>query len=180
MRSSRGFTLIELMVTVTVLAIVLSIAVPGFTDLMRSNSAQSQSSAIAAALNLARSEAARRGAAVAVVADANGWVQGWRVGLDANRDGDLSDSGDLLIRQFPPLSGEGVALAGAVSGGGAVTVVRFGAQGQLLKTDGSGNAGAGVTATLAFSMGDSHCSLARNIVVNHLGRVSITRKACTP
>ena len=58
---SRGFTLIELMVTLTVMAILLSIAAPSFTSLMAANRMSTQTNEFIGALNLARSEAVRRG-----------------------------------------------------------------------------------------------------------------------
>lgn len=54
------------MVTLAVLAIILSIAVPSFADLIRSNRAESQRATLVNSLNLARSEAIRRSALVRV------------------------------------------------------------------------------------------------------------------
>ncbi len=188
MRSSRGFTLIELLTTITVLAIVMSFAAPGFTELIRSNRAQSQSSAIAAAFNLARSEAVKRGRVVSVVAPAAGtWALGWTVGVDGNNDNDFADTGELLIRAFPALTGSGLALVGksyTTSGttisrnsSANVAVIRFDAQGRALASDGARIAG-GAGRVFEFSMGSNYCSLGRDIFVNHLGRVSIQRKVC--
>lgn len=188
MRSFRGFTLIELLTTITVLAITLSIAVPGFTELMRSNRAQSQSSAIAAAFNLARSEAVKRGAPISVVASGAGtWAQGWRVGLDSNNDSDFADTGELIIREFPALTGSGLTLLGksyTTSGttisrnsSANIAVIRFDSQGRALASDGTRVAG-GSGRVFEFSMGSSYCALGRDIFVNHLGRVSIARKVC--
>ncbi|MCH8537167.1 MAG: GspH/FimT family pseudopilin [Alkalimonas sp.] len=56
---TRGFTLIELMVTVAVLVIVLTVAVPSFTNLINGNRLTSQANELLSAMTLARSEAIR-------------------------------------------------------------------------------------------------------------------------
>lgn len=56
----RGFTIVELLVTVTLAAILLSIAVPSFRQLMVSNRLTAQANEIVAAINFARSEAVKR------------------------------------------------------------------------------------------------------------------------
>jgi len=54
---SRGFTLIELMVTIAVAAILVAIAVPGFRNLTVSNALTTAANDIVGAMNLARMEA---------------------------------------------------------------------------------------------------------------------------
>jgi type IV fimbrial biogenesis protein FimT len=56
-RTTRGFTLIELVVTMTVLAILAALAAPNFADFMRRNAVETQANEFLGALRLARSTA---------------------------------------------------------------------------------------------------------------------------
>lgn len=70
----RGFTLVELLVTVTLVGLVALIAVPSYTLLIQSNQIQAQAEELKSFLQYARSEAVRRGAAITVAeADDNAW-----------------------------------------------------------------------------------------------------------
>ncbi|HXD37079.1 MAG TPA: GspH/FimT family pseudopilin [Rhodanobacter sp.] len=60
-RRPRGFSLLELMITITVMAILLAIAVPSFRDVIHRNQVSSASNAILASVSYARSEAITRG-----------------------------------------------------------------------------------------------------------------------
>ncbi|MBP6596386.1 MAG: GspH/FimT family pseudopilin [Arenimonas sp.] len=62
--SAAGFTLIELAITVSILAITLAIALPSFTGLIRSNRVSTQTNAMMASLAYARSEAIRSNTSV--------------------------------------------------------------------------------------------------------------------
>lgn len=59
-RTQRGFTLVELVVTIALLAIVVGLGVPGFQDLLRDNRALTLSNSIVEGLQIARSEATKR------------------------------------------------------------------------------------------------------------------------
>lgn len=71
-RSSSGFTLIELMVTVAVIGILAVVGVPAMASLVNANRIMGANDNLVSALQLARSEAIRRGAAVTVCASTNG------------------------------------------------------------------------------------------------------------
>lgn len=68
----RGFTLIELMVTVAVLTLLAAIATPSMITLVNSNRLASTSGELASALQLARSEAIRRSARVRICGSNDG------------------------------------------------------------------------------------------------------------
>ncbi|GAB6080301.1 GspH/FimT family pseudopilin [Hydrogenophilus hirschii] len=108
-----GVTLVELMVTIAVAAILLAVAVPGFRNLIVSNRLTATTNAFVAALNLARIEAVKRNARVTLckTADPNAtkpncaasatWSQGAIVFVDRGTVGTV-ESGDTLLRVLGP------------------------------------------------------------------------------
>jgi type IV fimbrial biogenesis protein FimT len=68
----RGFTLVELMVTVAVLGILAVVAVPAMTGMINNSRLRGQAEEVAAALQLARSEAVRRNQRITACASASG------------------------------------------------------------------------------------------------------------
>lgn len=120
MQKARGFTLLEVVVVLAVIAILTSLAAPSFTSLIQSNAVSSNVNAFMADLRFARSEAIRRGGSVVMCrsddpeattpsCDAgggpggNGWVSGWII--FENRDGTAGyAAGDQLLRIQGPIT----------------------------------------------------------------------------
>lgn len=73
---SRGFTLVELMVTVAVVAILATIAAPSMTSMLRNSRVKSQMEDVTASLQLARSEAMRRNVRVTACPSSDGLTCG--------------------------------------------------------------------------------------------------------
>jgi type IV fimbrial biogenesis protein FimT len=102
MTAPRGFTLIELMVTVAVLAIIIALATPSFTSVINSNRLSSHANELVASLQLARMEAVRRNVRAVVCRSENGstcatgapW-NGWITFVDTNRNG-TAEAAELL------------------------------------------------------------------------------------
>jgi type IV fimbrial biogenesis protein FimT len=93
-RPARGFTLVELMITIFVAFILLALALPSFRAVIMSNHVTESTNSLLADLNLARSEAVHRGTQVAVInvagAGSNNWSGGWKVAADTAFDGSFA------------------------------------------------------------------------------------------
>ena len=77
---ARGFTLIELMVTVTVLAILMGVGIPSFRSFVQGQKVKSATHDLMTALTLARSEAVKRNTNVTLApTTADAWASGWTV-----------------------------------------------------------------------------------------------------
>ncbi|MFZ5621455.1 MAG: GspH/FimT family pseudopilin [Pseudomonadota bacterium] len=107
MKTHRGFTLIELMITLAVAAILLTIGIPSFSDFVKNNRLVGYVNEFVAAAHLARSEAIKRRRYGYICASSNqssctggtNWAVGWITWIDDNGDGTPQSSELLRVRQ---------------------------------------------------------------------------------
>ena len=105
-RKQHGFTLVELVTVVIVLAIVTTMAVPGFERFITSQRVRTTSFDLVSDLLLARSEAAKGSAAgivVRVTPHEGGWASGWTV----------TQASDGRVLSHRDTVGNGVVVSGA-------------------------------------------------------------------
>jgi len=76
---ARGFTLIELVTTVTVMAVLAGIALPSFRAFVANQRVRNVSFDLMAALTLARSQAVTRNGSVTLKKTGTAWDGGWTV-----------------------------------------------------------------------------------------------------
>ncbi len=95
-RNHNGFTLIEAMITITIAAILLSLAIPSFSKMIERNRISSATNEFIAAMMLTRSEAVTRTIPISICTSDNGtscnnaldnYAKGWIIFSDCNRDG---------------------------------------------------------------------------------------------
>jgi len=106
-RHNRGVTLIELMVSITVVGILLGLSVPTFREFTRNNSVTAVQNELVTSFNLARSEALRRNRPVSVCASADGaacgdettWQTGWLAFTDRGTAGTI-DGDDVILQAW--------------------------------------------------------------------------------
>ena len=115
-----GFSLVELIVTLTIATLLVAMGLPGMSNLVRDYRSSSAINAIVGQIQLARSAAITSGATVtlcptggvdltdpATCGGRDTWHQGSMLFIDRNRNGRFSAQDTLLLR-FPPISGNGV------------------------------------------------------------------------
>lgn len=97
-------TLIELLVAIAVMAVLVAVAAPNFSDTIKRNRVQSQLRELVGTLAMARSEAVSRSRRVTVCASSDGatctggaWREGWLVFVDSGTEGS-KDAGDQILK----------------------------------------------------------------------------------
>ena len=83
MKTSSGFTLIELMTVIVVFAILATVATPSYRVFIETQAVRGASYDLMTSLVYARSEAIKRNAIVSVNQAAGGWTRGWTVSAGA-------------------------------------------------------------------------------------------------
>ena len=200
MNRQRGFTLIELIITMALAAIVLTIGVPSFQAMMRNNRAATYTNEFMSALNLARSEAIKRGWRVAMCpgtqtgCNGNAWGNGWIVFVDADANGNgildeatdnngILDSGELVLRVYEAFGGNTTLLGSAP----VSQYISFSPDGATRLA--GGNVSLPCTPTLPCALTLSLCynnNQQNQIIINSVGRARVnnqtsaqTGTACT-
>jgi len=105
-----GITLVELLIVITLMAILMGIGVPSYRYVTTSNRMATEVDSLLGDLQYARSEAAREGQFVAVCAAQStstptcatsttaNWQNGWIIFSDVNNDGTYESASEVLLR----------------------------------------------------------------------------------
>lgn len=118
---SAGFTLVELMVTVAIVAITMALAAPSMQSFLTSRAVASHVDAFGSAVRRTRSEALKRSgmASMCMSVTTNdaeptcasdnkgGWHSGWLIFTDSNGDGSYSKESESLVAVQQPLASSG-------------------------------------------------------------------------
>ncbi len=166
LKQNRGFTLIEAMVALAMLAILASIATPGFTQMIHAQQLRSASIDLALAFTTARHEAITRQRPVLIDNGDGEWANGWRIFVDQNTNGTL-DAEELVLR-----TGDASADGVRISGNTPVSrYVRYMPSGLAQMQNGAFQAG---TITMCHADGEQAI---RKLILNPSGRLRTVKEA---
>jgi type IV fimbrial biogenesis protein FimT len=93
----RGFTLIELMVVVALVAVMMTLAVPGLRTLLVNQRLNAAASDLQSSAMQARSTALKFNQRVIVQPTGGAWADGYRIYIDTNQDSSFSSGSDTLV-----------------------------------------------------------------------------------
>jgi type IV fimbrial biogenesis protein FimT len=174
-RQAHGFSLVELMVVIAIVAILAGVAAPSFRSMLQNNRVSAAASALQVTLSLARSEAVKRGGDARVTVAANQtaghWENGWTVFFDATgtANGGVAPTADSTAT--PPLVTriEVVSARSDVSFGqtGSLNYFSYNGQGRMVDVNGGP-----ANRSFWFYAGDSdkYC-----LIISVTGRVRMSR-----
>ncbi len=185
MKKNSGFTLLELLITLAIVAILLTVGVPSLRSMMQGNQLVSSTNELLSALHVARSEAIKSNGRVTICESSNGtscaatgdWKDGWIVFIDA--DGLLDNTGsactatgtDCLLRVHNGFTDRSLSVSGVDNGGAPITSFTFTSRG--LPKASNGSAQFGTYSICSFDDSDNVIN-SRAVVLSLSGRVRVS------
>ena len=177
-KRDTGFSLVELLVTVALAAVILAVAVPSFTGLFGSSKISASTNEFVASIHTTRSEAIKRNTRAAMCPSASptsaaatcdnsaDWSSGWIVFVDDDEDGQRDDPAEEILHSAEPLS-NGFSISTVPASSSLKSLIYF-------DTDGSSIAAGGtpVAGDVEIRYGADEL---RTLSVSVSGRVKLTR-----
>lgn len=167
-----GFTLIEMLVTISVAAILMALGVPSFVATITSSRLTGQINDLVADISYARNESATRGARVAMCVSTDGatcaasdtpWERGRMIFVDSNGNG-ARESAEQRLRVTPELSGGSTLARSGTENLGLIRFRPFG--------------GLDPATARTFKLCSGSSATGREVTVAITGRPSAKRAAC--
>jgi type IV fimbrial biogenesis protein FimT len=180
-KRNSGFTLIELMLTISIAAVLMAVGIPAMQDVIINNRIVTEANELVTHISLARSEAIKRNRAIVICisADPNAvspacggtsqdWSSGWITFVDDNGN-NAHNAGELILRVGNALSGNTTIKADTEG----ATFIGF-------NGDGSRNRNL-LNLRIAICAGSDEAS-GRELVIDSLGRSTMNRPpaSCEP
>lgn len=168
-----GYSLIELLVVMTLAAILMSLAVPAMTGMLSTQRVTSLTNSFLASLNLARNEAIKRNSRAVVCKSVDGlscivnggWEQGWIVFHDVNNNA-AHDADEQVIEQHGAVAA-GLGLSGNTQ---VANYVSYSASGSAKLTTGAFQVG-----TFTLCLDPVSSSDVRQMILSNTGRVRLKK-----
>jgi type IV fimbrial biogenesis protein FimT len=179
-----GVTVIELMVTLSIVVILLTVAVPGFTELIADTRRAAAVNQLIGALNMARNEAIKQGVRVTLCKTSQpetgspacepnaGWNQLWLLFVDNDHEpGNVRgtiDGTDQIMRIMYP--SDAMTITTGIGYSGGISYRPNGVSQGLRSTGGVGAANG--TFTLCAN------GVAKTVIINNTGRARVGDARC--
>jgi type IV fimbrial biogenesis protein FimT len=192
MESQKGFTLVELLITMVVVSILLATAVPSFMQFIKNNRVTGQSNSFVVSTHMARNEAVKRGAGTTMCAanadmdacsGSNDWSTGWIVFSDLNRDGIINtvtatatsgttclETEDCLLNTVDAPSRSTLS-GNETPSNDPVSEIRFLPTGQTSSEE---------SVIFLLEADDCEHRQKRSIIITRQGHTTVTEQPCTP
>ena len=178
MERHKGFTVVELLITIVVVSILLATAVPSILQMVKNNRVTMQANKLVTSVQLGRNEAVKRGTRTTVCAanttlddcaGSSNWANGWIVfsNLDNDSTADTGTGACLETEDCIMRTSEGINNSTLTGSDNAIHFLPTG-----LTDNGP------VTFTLTAN--DCEKEQERSIIVTLQGHTTIASQACTP
>jgi type IV fimbrial biogenesis protein FimT len=170
-QNKNGFTLVELVVSISIAGILITIAIPSFSHIIANTKLRSQLQILFSHHQLARSEAIKTNQRITLCKSRNAtqctpestWTEGWIVFTDSDLDKRVNNTDRIIMVQQPITSG----LTLNYRGFGSFNYISYFSDGRST-TNG--------TFTLCNQYGSSE---AKSVIISRTGRARIDNKTAS-